>query len=224
MTDPLINVAIVDDHNLFRSGIINLLNEREEINILFDAKDGLDMQNKIRQYGVPDVILMDVNMPVMDGCEATRWVKKEYPQVHVLALSMIDQEVKIITMIKYGAGGYLLKDSTTDEVAKGISSIAKTGVFLNEHLSGRLFSSIRNNNGSKNYVLDLTKREKEFMYHCCSEMPYKEIAVKMDISVKTVNNYREALFEKLNLKSRVGLVLFAIKNDVVKVTDIPTDT
>ena len=221
MTRSRIDVAIVDDHTLFREGIANLLSERQEISILFGAKHGVDLQGKVKQHGVPEVVLMDVNMPVMDGCEATRWIKKEHPQVHVLALSMDDNEMKVIRMIKYGAGGYLLKDSTTDEVLKGILTIAKTGAYLNEQISCRLLNSIRQENTAKHLITDFTLREKEFMHFCCSEMTYKEIAVNMNITVKTVNNYREGLFEKLNLRTRVGLVLYAIKNDIVKIDEIP---
>ncbi len=221
MTKPPVSIAVVDDHSLFRAGIIKLLNENDDISILFGAINGKDLQTKIQQYGLPEVVLMDVNMPVMDGCEATKWLKKEFPQAHVLALSMDEQENKVIKMIKFGAGGYLLKDSTTDEVVRGILTIAKNGSYLNEYVSGRLINNLRNDSNSRINTDNFTSREKEFIFYCCSEMTYKEIAVKMNISVKTVNNYREDIFEKLNLRNRVGLVLYAIKKGIVKVEDIP---
>lgn len=220
MKEPLINVAVVDDHAMFRAGIINLLDEHEEINVLFDAKEGADLQKKIKQYGTPEVVLMDVSMPIMDGCEATLWLKQTYPQVHVLALSMDDQEAKVIRMIRYGAGGYLLKTSTIDELVKGILIIAATGSYINEYVSGRLLNAVRNGNIDKEISNQLTNREKEFLFYCCSELNYKEIALKMNISTNTVNNYRDVLGEKLNVRSRVGLVLYVIKNGIVKVEDL----
>ena len=222
MEEPVIKVAIVDDHSMLRQGIINLLSENEQISILFDAKDGLELQKKVKQFGPPDVVLMDVNMPLMNGCQATLWIKKEYPQVHVLALSMDDQEDNIIKMIRYGAGGYLMKTSSIDELVKGIFTIARTGTYINEYISGRLITSVRNAvKGNEPELVSLTAREKQLLFYCCSEMPYKEIALQMNISLNTLNNYRDELGIKLNVRSRVGLVLYAIKKGIVKVQDLP---
>ena len=222
MKEPVISVAIVDDHSLLRQGIINLLSENEQISVLFDAKDGIDFQKKIKQLGLPDVVLMDVNMPVMNGCEATRWLKKEHPGVHVLALSMDDQEENIIKMIRYGAGGYLMKTSSIDELTKGIITIAHTGAYINEYISGRLINNVRNAaSASVDELVNLTTRERQLLFYCCSEMLYKEIALQMNISLNTLNNYRDELGAKLGIRSRVGLVLYAIKKGIVRVEDLP---
>lgn len=222
MKDRQISVVVVDDHSMFRQGIMNLLGEHTQISILFDAKDGLDFQRKIEQYGLPDVVLMDVNMPVMNGYEATRWLKKEYKDVHVLALSMDDGEENIIKMIRYGAGGYLLKTSSIDELLRGILTIYQTGSYINDYISGRLITNVRTLPKTEEpETSSLTHREKQLLFHCCSEKPYKEIALEMGISINTLNNYREELGNKLNIRSRVGLVIYAIKNGIVKVDDLP---
>lgn len=211
MKPDQINIAIVDDHTLFRNGVAALMSEFEEVQVLFEAENGEQMQQKLSHQSLPDVILMDINMPVVDGFEATSWLKSHFPQVKVLALSMFEDDKAVIKMIKCGAGGYVLKEVTPKELLIAIKTINSKGVFINEMVSGKLFRSVT--------VMDqesLTKKETEFMKLCCSELTYKEIADKMFVSPRTVDNYREALFLKLNLKSRTGLVLYAIQNEIFK--------
>lgn len=222
MQESAISVAIVDDHSMLRQGLKTLLSENNKVFILFDARDGLDLQKKIRQYGTPEVVLMDINMPVIDGFEATRWIKSEYPQVHVLALSMDNGEENIIRMIRCGAGGYLLKSSTIDEVLKGITTISHTGIYFNEHISNSLLKTVRKDAiDIESEAMQLTIREKELLFYSCSELTYKQIALKMNISVNTLKNYRDGIGAKLDIKSRVGMVLYAIKSGIVKVKDLP---
>jgi DNA-binding NarL/FixJ family response regulator len=215
MEETKIKVGVVDDHALFRRGIANLLSEFEDILVVFDIANGRELQGALVQKGRVDVVLMDINMPVMDGYKATRWLKEQYPGIHVLALSMLDEDEDIIRMLKAGAGGYVLKESQPSELYTAIKKISRDGLFINDSVSGKLLRSIRSGDDSKNDSSRLTEREREFIKHCVSEMTYKEIAEKMGISPRSVDNYREALFEKLGIKSRVGLVLFALKNGIV---------
>jgi DNA-binding NarL/FixJ family response regulator len=215
-----ITVALVDDHTLFREGLVNLLREFDDIHVLFSASNGLDMQEKLLQHGIPEVVLMDINMPQMDGYAATYWLKQQHPTVDVLALSMYEDDLSIIKMLRHGAGGYILKESKTAELVRGIRTITGQGYYMNEVVSGRLLHSIRESGLPGSSFRNLTDRELQFLELCCSEFTYKEIADKMHVSPRTVDNYREELFDKLNLHSRTGLVLYAIKTGLVPLNSL----
>ncbi|UZJ64616.1 response regulator transcription factor [Sphingobacterium sp. KU25419] len=212
--DKIISIAIIDDHNLFRQGMMSLLSEFKEIQIVFDASNGQEMKDKIGCYPLPEVILMDINMPVMDGYESTSWIKEHYPQIKVLALSMFDDDKPIINMLKSGAGGYLLKESKTSDVVAAIKTINEHEYFLNDLVSGRLLRNIQDNKPIQNILADLSANEIKFLQLCCSEYTYKEIADQMNLSPHTIDNYRQNLFQKFEIKSRTGLVLFALKNEL----------
>lgn len=215
MTNPTntIKIALVDDHTLFRSGLASLLSEFEEIQIVFEAVNGSDLQTKINKHEDVQVILMDINMPVMDGFVTTKWLKENYPHIYILALSMFEDEKSIINMIKVGANGYLLKESKSSEVLIAIKTLIEKGFYINELVSSRLLVSVKNDE-PRNI---LTEKELTFLQHCSTELTYKEIAVLMDVSPRTLDNYRESLFAKLNLKSRTGLVVYGIKNGLIKI-------
>lgn len=209
---PTISIAIVDDHTLFRSGLASLLEEFDEIDIRFQAVNGVDLQKKIVNQPDIDIVLMDINMPVMDGYAATKWVKTNYPKVHVLALSMLEEEKAIIAMLKAGAGGYMLKESTPLELLNAIKVVVEKGFFVNEVVSGRLLVALKEVDKTT-----FTARELTFFQHCSTELTYKEIADLMNVSPRTVDNYRESLFAKLNIKSRTGLVVYGIKHQIISI-------
>lgn len=210
METAKILIAIVDDHTLFRNGVAGLMSEFEELQVVFEAGNGQQMQQMLSKHPLPQVILMDINMPVMDGYEATGWLRKAYPQIKVLALSMFEDDKAVIQMIRRGACGYVLKESRPKEVLEAIKTIHTKGVYINEMVSGKLIRSVSEHNSAPEF----SKNEIEFLRLCCSELTYKEIADKMNISPRTVDNYRDALFLKLNLKSRTGLVLYAIQSQI----------
>jgi len=212
METEKISIAIVDDHTLFRSGVAALMNEFSELQVVFEAENGLKLQQMLTRHPVPQVILMDINMPEMDGYQATKWVKQNYPKIKILALSMFEDDKAVLNMIKCGAGGYILKESKPRELLEAIKTINQKGVFINDMVSGKLLRSV----AGKEDFPDLTKKELEFLRLCCSELTYKEMAEVMFISPRTVDNYRESLFQKLNIKSRTGLVLYAIQNEIFK--------
>ncbi|HEY9261266.1 response regulator transcription factor [Chitinophaga sp.] len=209
-----IAIAIVDDHTLFRQGLNSLLSEYSNINIVFEAAHGAEMKEKMLLHPTPDVILMDINMPVMDGYQATQWLKQHYPDVRVLALSTFEDDKPIIKMLKNGAGGYLLKESRIAEVVKAITVMHEQGYFLNELISAKMLRSIQGDGTQQNSSTRLSDNEITFLRLSCSEMTYKEIANEMKLSPHTIDNYRQELFEKLEIKSRTGLVLYAIKNEI----------
>jgi len=211
-------IALADDHVLLRSGLANLLKDFE-YEILFQADNGKEFIEKLKTHSAPDIVLMDINMPEMDGYETTLWLKRNYPDVKVLALSMYDDENAIIRMLKNGAKGYILKDSDPSEMKAALHALMTKGYYHSELVTGKLIHTINNldepeHSFVKN-VLGLNEREIEFLKLVCTEMTYKEIAEQMFISPRTIDGYRDALFERLNIKSRVGLVLYAIKNGIV---------
>jgi len=214
-----IKVALADDHVLLRNGLAGLVTNLG-YEVKFECSNGKELISKLDKNDLPDVILMDINMPEMDGYDATLWLKNNYPLVHVLALSMYDDENAIIRMLKNGAKGYIMKDSDPLELKHAIDDVMTKGVHYSELVTGRLLHSIYKvdepGNGTKQ-MLDLNDRELEFLKLASTEMTYKEIAEQMHLSPRTIDGYRDALFEKLNIKNRVGLVLFAIKQNIVQV-------
>ena len=213
-------IALTDDHVLLRNGLASLL-EDLDYEVLFEADNGQDLIRKLNPGELPDVVLMDINMPQMDGYETTRWLKINHPGVRVLALSMYDDENAIIRMLKSGARGYILKDSDPAELKAALQALISKGFYHSELVTGKLIHTINHmddtDHSSVKDVLGLNDREIEFLKLVCTELTYKEIAEKMFLSPRTIDGYRDALFEKLGLKSRVGLVLFAIRNGIVNV-------
>jgi len=215
----MIKIALVDDHSLLRMGLASLV-ESQRNTVLFEADNGKEFINKLDSANLPHLVLMDINMPEMDGFETTQWLKQNHPQVHVLALSMYDNETSIIRMLKCGAKGYILKDSEPAELKTAIDDIISKGFYYSDLVSGKLMHAINklddDTDDLKNLV-PLNERETDFLKYACTEMTYKEIADKMFVSPRTIDGYRDALFEKLKLKTRVGLVMYAIKHGIVHV-------
>jgi len=210
MVPSSINIGIVDDHTLFRNGMAKLMGDFPEIKVVFEAGNGQEMKSVLEKNQNIDIILMDIHMPQMDGYSATFYVKQKYPKIKILALTMYEDDQSVIRMIKSGASGYVIKESKPKEVLEAIKTIHSKGVFINEMVTGKLIRSIT---FSEN-IPSLSLKEKEFLRLCCSELTYKEIASKMFVSPRTIDNYRESLFQKLNLKSRTGLVLYAVQNRI----------
>jgi two-component system invasion response regulator UvrY len=218
-TDETVKIALVDDHKLFRKGLISLIQlAHGDCPILFEADNGLDLQNKIDPANLPDIILMDVNMPGMDGFATVRWLKESYPSVSVLVVSMIEKEETIVQMLKLGVRGYLCKDVEPNELGEALRAIRNKGFYYTDFITGKLVHALQHNvpvAPQNNGIELMNDQEKKFLQLACSEMTYHEIAGKMFLSPKTIDGYRNSLFEKLNVKSRVGLVMYAIKNRVV---------
>lgn len=213
------NISLVDDHVLLRNGLASLV-QRLGHHVVFEADNGKDFAEKLNKEELPHLVLMDINMPEMDGYETTQWLKQTHPDIKVLALSMYDNEASIIRMLKCGAKGYILKDSEPAELRAAIDDVMKKGFYYSELVSGKLINAINKieDEGTDiNTVNNLNERETDFLKYACTEMTYKEIADKMFVSPRTIDGYRDALFEKLNVKTRVGLVMFAIKNGIVRV-------
>lgn len=212
------SVAIVDDHILLRNGLANLIRGLETYAVLFEANNGKDFIKQLQPRYLPDTVLVDINMPEMDGYETALWLKRNYPGIKILALSMYDNETAIIRMLKNGAKGYILKDIDPNEFRRALDSLVRKGFYYSELISGKLIHAVNQLDEPEQplkSLVALNDREIEFLKLACTEMTYKEIAEKMYLSARTIDGYRDALFEKLGVKSRVGLVLYAIKNNIV---------
>lgn len=212
-------VALVDDHALLRNGLAALV-EDLGYKVIIQADNGQIFVDKIQEGQVPDIVLLDINMPVMDGYKTAAWLKKNCPSAKVLALSMNDDDQAIIRMLRNGARGYLLKDNEPEELKTALLAVLDKGFYHSELVTSRLLQSL--NTPEKKELprvedFDLSEKEKDFLKHACSEMTYREIAEQMAVSPRTIDSWRDILFEKLELKSRVGLVIFAIKHGIVKV-------
>lgn len=219
MTKNKTSIALVDDHALLRNGLAALIESFEGYTVLFQADNGKDFIERLKTHSAPDIILLDITMPEMNGFETTKWIKKNIPTIRILVLSMIDNDDVVISMLKDGARGYILKDSKPAVFKQALDSIRDTGFFMNELVSHKMLNYVRqeDSKGREMSVLSLVSdKELAFLQYACSEMTYKEIATNMQVSIRTVEGYRDDLLKKLNLQSRIGLVLFAIKTGLFK--------
>ncbi|HLZ17558.1 MAG TPA: response regulator transcription factor [Cyclobacteriaceae bacterium] len=206
------SIVLVDDHVLLRNALSSLVADLG-YSVVYECDNGKQLMDWIKESNSPDLVLMDINMPGMDGFETTLWLKNNHPSINVIALSMFDDETSIIRMVKNGARGYILKDIKPPELRSAIESVLKDGFYYSDMVSGRLLHSIGNQRecDEVSQVLSLNKRELDFLKLACSELTYKEISRKMNLSPRTIDGYRDDLFRRLGVKSRVGLVLFVVK-------------
>jgi DNA-binding NarL/FixJ family response regulator len=212
-------VALVDDHSMLRHGLATVVDSIDNYTTVAQCDNGEDFIHAVKtQRLLPDIVLLDVSMPVMDGFETAKWIAENLPSAKILVLSMFDDEKSIIRMIKNGARGYILKDGEPEELKIALHNVLTQGYHFNDLVNGKLVHMVVTNNNrnlpTQYTEVPLTSREETFLKYCCSEMTYKEIATLMNVSNRTVEGYRDQLFVKLQLKTRVGLVLYAIKNRV----------
>ncbi|MBE9586579.1 response regulator transcription factor [Mucilaginibacter sp. JRF] len=212
MLTETIQIALVDDHRLFRSGIVSLINNLGGFNILFEAGNGEELTRKISPKNKPHVVLLDINMPIMDGIETAKWLRVNHPDVYIIVLSMFEDAEKVLAMVRLGVKGYLLKDAEPGEFETALKRVAEGEVYYPDFVTRHLI----NNFNEQAADVKLNNRELEFLRLAGTELTYKEIADQMCVSVRTVDGYRDQLFEKLQIKSRVGLVLYAIKNKMIE--------
>jgi DNA-binding NarL/FixJ family response regulator len=217
MTDTR-HIAIVDDHSMFRKGLIALINLFPNYQVLFDAGNGKEFIHQLNPDRLPHILLLDIAMPEMDGYTTAAWVKEHHPEIKVLALSTMDAETAIIKMIKNGAKGYVLKDSEPTELKRAFDEVLSKGYHYNDVVSRKLAQSVFHGvHKGLDTTSKLTDRELHFLQLACSEKTYKQIAAEMFVSERTVDGYREALFQKLSISTRVGLAIYAIKNQLVRI-------
>ena len=211
-----ITLGITDDHQLFLKSLSLLISSLEDFTILIEAMNGKDLIEKIETKKIePDIILLDVNMPVMDGRQTAELLTKKYPAIKLVALSMKDDDATIISMIKAGCCSYLLKDIHPEELNKALHEIYKKG-YYNSDAANINYRRLLQHQERQN-ELQLTDKEKHFLQLACSDATYKQIASAMNVSERTVDGYRENLFKKLNVQSRTGMALEAIRRSLVTI-------
>ncbi len=213
-------IVLVDDHVLLRNGLSGIIGSFPDYTILFEADNGKDFIRQLDPNNLPDLVLLDVSMPEMNGYETAHWLLKNYPDIPILVLSMLSDEQCIIKMLQNGAKGYILKDIKPVELLNALNTVYEKGMYFNDVLYSNLVHTIKNGvcEPADQYqkLIALPEREKEFLKWVCTEKTLKEIAAEMCLSPRTIDGYRDNLFEKLNVTSRVGLVLFALRTEVVK--------
>jgi DNA-binding NarL/FixJ family response regulator len=206
---------------LLRNALAALANSFEGYRVLFEADNGKEFIAQLAQHPAPDIVLLDITMPEMDGFETASWIRQNLPSTRVLVISVLDNDTAIISMLKQGAKGYILKDSKPAIFRQALDCIRNGGFFMNELVSHKMLNYVSGNEESRTMeqalVTQLTAKEIAFLKLACTEKTYKEIAEEMHISPRTVDGYRDDLFKKLEVVSRVGLVIFAIKNGLFKV-------
>ncbi|WP_443939651.1 response regulator [Pedobacter sp. MW01-1-1] len=208
-----ISIALIDDHKLFRKGIASLIETFGNYEVISDTGSGADFMASIISKTLPEIVLLDLNMPIMNGLEVANWLKQEHPSIAIIVLSMVDDEESVITLIKAGVKGYLLKDSEPMVFKHALDTVANGDFYFPAFVTRYMAEKIKRPENK----LELNARETDFLKLAASELTYKEIADKMCVSLRTVDGYRDALFVKLNIKNRVGLVLYAIKNKLVEI-------
>lgn len=214
-----ITIGIADDHQLFLKSLSILVESFKTFTILVDALNGEMLLKRLETLKeLPDLILLDVNMPVLDGPATAKIISEKYPRIKLVALSMKDDDTSVINMIRAGCCAYLLKEIHPNELEKALNEIYKTG-YYNADISNLRYRRLLTHQKEEE-ELHLTDREREFLKLACSDLTYRQIADKMHLSERTIDGYRESLFQKLSVQSRVGMVLEALRRNLVSLEDV----
>jgi DNA-binding NarL/FixJ family response regulator len=215
----IIKVAIADDHQIFRKGVILSLRQYTNIKFVFEAENGEDLIQKVSDNEEsPDVILMDLKMPVKDGIETTKYLNKHFPSIRIIILTMYEDERFVGHLMDSGANGYLLKSTEPSEIKKAVTDVMRTGFYLNNSVNKVLIKknyAKQKFNPNLNSEVVISEREKEVLTLVCMEYTAQEIAQKMEISARTVEAIKDRLMERFGVKNSVGLVFYAMKNSLI---------
>jgi DNA-binding NarL/FixJ family response regulator len=213
----VIKVAIADDHKIFRKGVILSLRPYSAIKFVQEAENGQELLDGLAA-SEPDVVLMDLRMPLKDGIETTKIIAKQYPSIHIIALTMYEDERFVSHMMEIGANGYLLKSADPSEIKRAIIEVATKGYYLNNFVNRILLKKSHTRTKiipSLNTEITLNDREREVVRYICMEFTAQEIAQKIDVSPRTVEAIKDRLMERFGAKNTAGLVFFAVKNNLI---------
>jgi DNA-binding NarL/FixJ family response regulator len=211
-----ITIGIADDHQLFVRSLSILINAFTDIKVIAEALNGNELLNKLEIAQTrPDIILLDVQMPIINGIQVAEKIAQLYPEIKIAALSSKDDDATVISMIRAGCCAYLLKDMHPAELEKALYEIYDKG-YYNADASNINYRRLIKK-AYEDDALSITEREKTFLKFACSDLTYKQIAAKMYLSERTIDGYRESLFEKLNVRSRVGMALEGIRRNIVSI-------
>lgn len=206
-----IRIAIADDHVMFREGLSNIIENGNDFEIILQADNGKDLLEKLERSRVlPDICILDINMPRKNGWHTLKEIKKKWRSVRVMIITSLQSISVAKNVIKYGGNGYLCKNSSMRELILALRKVHNDGVYIPDSLHNQIFTSILGQQEP-----DISTKEMQFLEYCCDEYSYKEIAARMCVSPRTVEGYRDSLFEKLNIHSRTGLAMYALRNGIV---------
>jgi two-component system, NarL family, invasion response regulator UvrY len=210
-------IILADDHILLRDALANLIDNFKEFTVVAKAANGTEVVDLVSSGKKADILLMDLNMPEMDGYETAKWVTKHEPGMKIVILTMYDTEVAMIRLLQAGVNGFLKKDIHPLELNNALLMVAAGGYYYSNHTTAKIISLFKKNmDGSAPYEKSMfTDKEIEFLKLCTTDMTYKEIAQLMGISPRHIDNYRDSLFVKLKVQSRVGLAIYAVKNGII---------
>jgi DNA-binding NarL/FixJ family response regulator len=218
MKKELIKVAMADDHILLRNALASLINNSGICSVVFECSNGNELITKIKSGPHPDIVILDLNMPEMNGHQTALYLQKNYPEIKILMLTMYDSELALIRLLKAGVKGFMKKDIHPTELMHAIQSVDSQGYYYSAQTSSKLAGLFRDETTSQSIdKIMLTDVELEFLKHVCSELTYKEIAVELKMNPRAIDGMRDNLFTKLDVKSRVGLAMYAIKHGIVAV-------
>lgn len=217
MSNSVIKVAIADDHKIFRKGVILSLRPFTNIKFVQEAENGQELIDGLAE-SLPDVILMDLRMPTKDGIETTKVIAKQYPSIHIVILTMFEDERFVSHLMEIGANGYLLKSADPVEIRRAIMEVSEKGYYLNNFVNRILLKKSHSKQKvvpNLNSEITLTDRERDVIKYICMEFTAQEIAQKMDVSPRTVEAIKDKLMEKFGTKNTAGLVFYAVKNNLI---------
>jgi len=210
-------VIVADDHIMIRDALASIVNTFPNFIVSGLASNGRQVQELLKVGTPANIILLDINMPEMDGYETSAWLALHHPEIKILVLSMYENNITFLRMLQEGARGFLTKDSTPKELHNALEAVAEHGCYYPIGASSKMAAFLKRSRGIQS-VLEksiLTQQEIDFLKLACTDMAYKEIAAQMNLSASAIENLRQSLFEKINVSSRVGLAVYAIKNGIV---------
>lgn len=209
------SIVIADDHSLFTEALTTLINSFDNYNVLYSVTDGKELLEKLKiNKNIPDLILLDINMPIMNGLEAMKAIKNNGIDVKVVGLSMENHEDTVVKLIKEGANGYLLKNCKPRALKEALDKVITDGHYYSQFVSQSLINSLQNESSKPK----LKENEQQFLdLVCTTDLNYVQIAEQMNLSKRTIDGYRDNLFNKFGVSNRPGLMLFAIKNKLVSI-------
>jgi two-component system, NarL family, response regulator NreC len=210
-----IKVLIADDHQLFREGLVNLITSAPDIEVIGEAKDGMEATKKAKKLK-PDLILIDIGMPVMNGIEATRVIKKDDPQIKIIAVSMHSDRQFVKGVLEAGADGYLLKNCTYRQLIDAIQSVVSGKKYLSDDITEMVIQGYLDPEDESESKTDLSEREVEVLKLYAEGKSTREISERLFISVKTVGTHKQHIFEKLGIKSNADMIKYAIKEGLIQ--------